>query len=62
LCLECAKEIIANNLDQLETACQLMHFLTFKQYGGELTSKQVYHDGKIYRTDKLECKKSEKVF
>ena len=54
-------EIIANNLDQL-TGNQLRHFLKFKRFGGEFTSKQVYHDGKIYRSDKLLCKKSEKIF
>ena len=54
-------EIIANNLDQL-TGNQLRHFLNFKRYGGELTFKQVYHDGKIYRNEKLLCKKFEKIF
>jgi hypothetical protein len=55
-------EITANNLDQLSHSGAVRHFLTFKRYGGKLESKQVYSDGTIYSINKLECKKSDKVF
>ena len=55
-------EITANNLDQLLHSGSLRHFLTFKRYGGEFISKQVYKDGKIYEKNTLKCKKTNKVF
>ena len=55
-------EITANNLDQLLHSGSLRHFLTFKRYGGEFISKQVYNDGKLYAKNTLKCKKTNKVF
>ena len=55
-------EITANNLDQLLHSGSLRHFLTFKRYGGEFISKQVYNDGKLYAKHTLKCKKTNKVF
>ena len=55
-------EITANNLDQLLHSGSLRHFLTFKRYGGEFISKQVYEDGKLYAKSTLKCKKTNKVF
>ena len=55
-------EITANNLDQLTNSGSIRHFLTFKRYGGEFISKQVYSDGHLYNKHTLKCKKTDKLF
>jgi len=55
-------EITANNLDQLKHSGQIRHFLTFKRYGGEFISKQVFSDGHLYDTHTLKCDKIDKLF